>query len=155
MPFIGQPARKYTAYASIAAIGLLLSSCSESRISQCRKLINVANQVVTDVQTVAENASTSPSGNTGASTEVINRVADAANSARVNMEELSLNDTQLQDFQNRYATMYAEIYDSTSAMLDASEARDREAGRQAYTAFQAATSQEATLVSEINQYCAD
>jgi hypothetical protein len=155
MPFIGQPTRKYTVYASIAAMGLLVSSCSESRLSQCRKLINVANQVVTDVQAVAQNASTSASGSTNNSTEVITRVANAANSAKINMEELSLNDTQLQDFQNRYATMYAEIYDTTNAMLDASESRDREAGRQAYSAFQAATSQESTLVSEINQYCAE
>jgi hypothetical protein len=156
MQILGQPTRKYTLYASIAAIGLLVTSCSESRLSQCRKLIDVANQVVTDVQTVAQNASTSTADTTTAdSVEVINRVADAANSARVNMEGLSLNDTQLQDFQNRYANMYTEIYDSTREMLAASEARDREAGRQAYDAFQAATNQETTLVSEINEYCAE
>ena len=156
MPLLGQHTRKCTFYASvIAAIGLLITSCSESRLSQCRKLIDVANQVVTDVQTVAQNASTSPSDSTAESVEVINRVADAANSARVNMEGLTLDDPQLQTFQTRYAAMYTEIYQTTRDMLAASEARDREAGREAYAAFQAATSQETTLVSEINEYCAE
>jgi galactokinase/mevalonate kinase-like predicted kinase len=82
-------------------------------------------------------------------------VADAANNARINMEGLSLNDTQLQDFQSRYISMYTEIHNSTREMLAASEARNREAGREAYTAFQEATSQETNLVREINDYCAE
>lgn len=152
---LSQPIRKYTTYVAIAAIGLVMTGCSESRLSQCRQLIDVANQVVTDVQTVAQNASTSTTETTADSREVIGRVADAANNARINMEGLSLNDTQLQDFQSRYISMYTEIHNSTREMLAASEARDREAGREAYTAFQEATSQETNLVREINDYCAE
>ena len=41
----------------VVAVSLLATSCAESKISQCKKLIDVANQVVTNVQSVAQNAS--------------------------------------------------------------------------------------------------
>lgn len=159
-----QRLRQYTKSAfAIAALGLLVTSCSETKLSQCKKLIDVANQVVMDVQTVAQNASTTGSNAAanaanaadGAdSIAVINKVAEAADKARINMESLTLTDERLQDFQDRYASMYTEIGQTTREMLAAAEAKDREAGREAYDAFKAATSQEEVLVDEINEYCA-
>ena len=50
--------------------------------------------------------------------------------------------------------MYTEINQTTRDMLAAAEAKNREAGKDAYDAFRAATSREETLVKEINEYCA-
>lgn len=140
----------------VVAVGLLVTSCAESKISQCKKLIDVANQVVTNVQSVAQNAS-STTGAVATNTDsfaVINRVAEAADTAKRDMEALKLGDEKLKEFQSRYATMYTEIGRTTRDMLAAAEAKNREAGKNAYDAFRAATSQEGTLVDEINGYCA-
>ena len=81
-------------------------------------------------------------------------MAEAADTAKSDMEALKLSDDQLKGFQSRYATMYTEIGRTTRDMLAAAEAKNREAGKNAYDAFKAATSQEGTLVDEINAYCA-
>lgn len=156
---------------AIALMGLLAVSCSESKLSQCGEIINVANQVVTDVQTVAQNASattsttSSPASSTTAaspapassspdSVAVINKVAESAEKARINMEGLKLTDETLKGFQAQYAAMYTEINQTTRDMLAAAEAKDREAGKEAYEAFRAATSREEALVQGVNDYCA-
>lgn len=137
----------------IAGLSVLVASCTESKLAQCKQLIDVANQVVSDVQTVAQNASTG-TDNSNDSVAVINKVAEAAEKARVNMEALTLNDETLTGFQSRYADMYTEIRQTTRDMLAAAEAKDREAGREAYDNFKTATSREGPLVEEINSYCA-
>lgn len=157
MGFLYQPAHpRSLKVAVVVSVCLLVSSCAESKVSQCKKLIDVANQVVADVQTVAQNASTTtaapPAGTD--SVAVITRVAEAAEQAKSEMESLNLSDESLEGFQSRYATMYTEISRTTRDMLAAAEAKDREAGKNAYDAFKTATSQEGTLVDEINAYCA-
>lgn len=139
----------------VLAIGFLATSCAESKISQCKKLIDVANQVVSDVQTVAQNASsTTGTPANSDSSAVINRVASAADQAKSRMESLNLADPKLKEFQGRYATMYTEIGQTTRDMLKAADTNNREAGKNAYDAFKQATSQEGALVDEINAYCA-
>lgn len=174
MPPLSQCARRYPivrynirAFA-IVLVGLIAASCSDNRLSQCKELIDVANQVVTDVQTVAQNASTTSTTSTTSPTStasstnnsssdsvaVINKVAEAAEKARINMEALNLTDETLKNYQSQYAAMYTEINQTTRDMLTAAEAQNRDAGKEAYDAFRAATSREETLVQEINEYCA-
>ncbi|NJO39137.1 MAG: hypothetical protein HC769_08490 [Cyanobacteria bacterium CRU_2_1] len=153
MSFWNQPVCKYTIRASaVVTLGLLVASCSESKLSQCKQLIDVANQVVTNVQTVAQNASSTT--NPSDSLAVINKVAEAADQAKTDMESLQLSDENLKGFQTRYAAMYAEIGETTRDMLSAAQSKDTQAGKNAYNEFKAATSQEGSLVNEINAYCA-
>ncbi|GAB4383109.1 MAG: hypothetical protein Kow00121_44430 [Elainellaceae cyanobacterium] len=148
--------RLFTRLFIVTTLGILATSCSESKLSQCRQLIDVANQVVSDVQTVAQNASTTATGtNSADSVAVISQVAESADKAQIRMEELQLTDETLQGFQARYAEMYTEIRETTRDMLSAAEVQDREAGKAAYEAFKTATSQEEGLVEEINAYCAE
>lgn len=165
MPPLSQRVRRYIMpISAIVVAGIFAASCSENKLSQCKELIDVANQVVTDVQTVAQNASTTSSASTTSTTDsanngpdsvaVINKVAEAAEKARINMEALKLEDETLKNYQSQYAAMYTEINQTTRDMLAAAEAKNREAGKDAYDAFRAATSREETLVQEINEYCA-
>lgn len=165
MPPLSQRVRRYIMpISAIVVAGIFAASCSENKLSQCKELIDVANQVVTDVQTVAQNASTTSSASATSTTDsanngpdsvaVINKVAEAAEKARINMEALKLEDETLKNYQSQYAAMYTEINQTTRDMLAAAEAKNREAGKDAYDAFRAATSREETLVQEINEYCA-
>ena len=112
MPPLSQRVRRYIMpISAIVMAGIFAVSCSENKLSQCKELIDVANQVVTDVQTVAQNASTTSSAsatsatgstsNSPDSVAVINKVAEAAEKARINMEVLKLEDETLKNYQSQ------------------------------------------------------
>lgn len=155
MSHITQPIRQSTTrLVLLTMLGAVVTSCSESKLSQCRELIDVANETVADVQSVAQNTSTTQT-NTAESVDVIGKVAEAAEKARINMDTLDLTDETLQSYQQRYVMMYTTIRETTRDMLSAAEVNNREEGKKAYEAFKEATEQEEGLVDAINGYCAE
>jgi hypothetical protein len=127
-------------------VGGLIASCSETKVSQCSKLINIANQAVTGVKTVSENPNPD-------NIESMNKIADVANNAKSEMEALQLADGQLKDYQTRFVTMYTDTNKATRDLVSAAEAKDAQAARQAFDALKTATAQEGPLVNEVNSYC--
>lgn len=131
---------------SVLMIALLVASCSESKVSQCSKLINIANQAVRGVEQVSDSARPD-------SIEQMNEIADVANGAKAEMEALQLNDEQLRSYQTRFVTMYTDTNQATRDLVTAAEAKDAQAAKQAFNALQTATAQEEPLVTEVNGYC--
>jgi hypothetical protein len=132
-------------------IALVGASCSESKVSQCSKLIDIANRAVTGVKQVSDSGLTNTSQ--PSSIEQMNDIADVANNAKAEMEALQLNDEQLQSYQTRFITMYTDTNQATRDLVSAAEAKDAQAAQQAFNALQTATAQEAPLVTEVNTYC--
>jgi hypothetical protein len=131
----------------IATLSVLVMSCSQSKVSQCNQLIEIANTVVTEVQTVTQNAE-GPQD-----TEAMETIANTTAEARSDMESLNFGDEQLQTYQSRFISMYADTSQATREMVAAVGNQDAEAAQQAFDALQDATEQEAPLVEEVNQYC--
>ncbi|NJO78955.1 MAG: hypothetical protein HC827_10825 [Cyanobacteria bacterium RM1_2_2] len=132
----------------IASLG---ASCSESKVSQCSKLIDIANRAVTGVKQVSDSGVANTSQ--PSSIEQMNDIADVANNAKAEMEALQLNDEQLQGYQTRFITMYTDTNKATRDLVTAAEAKDAQAAQQAFNALQTATAQEEPLVTEVNTYC--
>lgn len=128
------------------ALGTLATSCGASKVAECNELIEVANNAVEEVQTVA--AAAQPEDVTA-----MLQIADTADQARSAMETLELSDEQLQGFQQRFITMYNETSTATRSLVSAVEAQDQAAAESAYNNLQAATGQETSLVNEVNAYC--
>lgn len=131
---------------SLAVLGLILTSCSESKVSQCNKLIEIANRAVSGVKAVSENP-------TPGSLESMKKIADVANTAKAQMEALQLSDDQLKTYQTRFITMYQDTNQATRNLVAASEKQDSPAATKAFDELQTATSQEGPLVNEVNSYC--
>lgn len=132
-------------------VAFLAASCSESKVSQCSKLIDIANRAVTSVKQVSDSSQAdNPQPD---SIEQMNEIADVANSAKAEMEALQLTDEQLQSYQARFITMYTDTNQATRDLVAAAEAKDAQAAQQAFNALQTATSQEEPLVTEVNGYC--
>lgn len=131
---------------AVIVMGLAVASCSDTKVSQCSKLIEIANQAVTGVKSVSEN----PTPDNIAS---MNKIADVANTAKASMQELQLSDPQLKDYQTRFVSMYTDTNQATRALVSAAEAKDAQAAQQAFEALKTATAQEGPLVNEINGYC--
>lgn len=129
-----------------AILSLLAASCGESKVSQCNKLIEVANKAVTDVQAIT--ASANPQD-----VNAMTQIAETADQARASMEALELSDEPLVGFQQRFVAMYSETSQATRDLVTAVNANNSQGAEQAYTALQTATDQETPLVTEVNTYC--
>lgn len=137
------------------ALGVMLNGCSlnlpvaelfDRKTAQCNRLIEVGNSAVTEVQAVMSNSDPSD-------VAALARIAQIADQTAETMRSLDLQDPQLQQLRDRYVKMYVDTSASTSALISANNQQNSAAAQQAYTALQAATSQEGTLVSEVNEYC--
>jgi hypothetical protein len=143
MPFFHKP----LAVVSVAvAVGVLTVSCGESKVSQCNKLIEVANKAVSDVQAITASANSQDVG-------AMAKIADTADQAKASMESLELSDEKLKDFQQRFVSMYTDTSKATRDLVAAVGADNSQGAEQAYTALQTATNQETPLVTEVNGYC--
>lgn len=127
-------------------IGLLTTSCSETRQSQCKKLITVANQAVQEVQTIIKE-NPNPDG-----TAYLN-MSKTVERAKTDMVAIALSDEQLRTFQQRFTGMYSAIGASARALATAVDKQDSQAAESAQKVFEAATEQEEPLVNEVNAYC--
>lgn len=139
-------AKRVYQVSSLLVLASLISSCSESKVSQCNKLIEIANRAVSGVREVSENPKPD-------SIESMNRIADVANAAKAEMEGLQLSDPQLKDYKTRFITMYTDTNQATRDLVAAADKKDATAAQQAFEALQTATSQEGPLVNEVNAYC--
>ncbi|WP_088894064.1 hypothetical protein [Leptolyngbya ohadii] len=146
---------------TIAALAFLVVGCSEGKVSQCNQLIGVANQAVTQVQSVTQSANPAPgapgtsNANNANNIEAMTRIATAADQARTEMEGLQFSDERLTQFQSRFVAMYTEIGNATRALVSSAQASNSQGAQQAFDQLKTATEKEAPLVTEVNQYCAN
>lgn len=129
-----------------AALGVFAIGCSQNKIAQCNQLIEVANEAVTEVQAITENASPDDPA-------AFLRIADTADQAKTNLQAIEVTDGQLQTYQERFVTLYTNTGDSTRNLVEAVNAQDNQAAQQAYDALQQAIAEEPNLVNEVNGYC--
>lgn len=147
MPRFEQPwAKQFPRIASLVALGLLMASCSENKVSQCNRLIEIANQAVSGVEAVSETRQPDD-------VESMNRIADIADTAKSQMESLQLSDPQLKEYQTRFVAMYTDTTQATRDLVASVGQKDTDAARTAFDALQTATAQEGPLVNEVNTYC--
>ncbi len=156
-------------YASLAlvtiSIGLLVTSCSESKVAQCNKVNSVA---------IKTKSFTAPKDSAG-----LTQFADSIETIRTEMQAVKVEDEKLKDFQTRFVELYTEVglaareiskvlatkdqatkdqatnIDETAKDQAAKDkaAKDKAARDKVTKDAQAAIEKEAPLLEEINQYC--
>lgn len=138
--------KRFNRISGLILLVVLITSCSESKVAQCNRLIEIANQAVSGVKAVSETPKPD-------SIESMNKIADIANTAKSQMEGLQLGDDQLKDFQTQFVTMYTETNQATRDLVTAADAKNADAAKKAFSALQTATAKEAPLVNSVNAYC--
>lgn len=129
-----------------AAIGMLSVSCTESKVSQCNKIIQVANQAVSEAKAVTKGGQISDP-------QAMLKAADSMEKASQEMEAIEVKDAKLQDYQAGFITMYRDTSKSTRDFVTAFQKKERSTAEAALTKLQQATAPEKQLVQEINTYC--
>lgn len=139
------PRRYFVLLPLTAALSLLTVSCSESKVSQCNKIIKIANKAVTEAKSITNGGQTSDP-------KAMLKAADAMEKASKDMEDIKVSDEKLQDYQNRFVIMYRDTSKATRDFVSA-YGKDRSAAEAALVNLQKATVPEKQLVDEINIYC--
>lgn len=140
------PTRYFVLLPLTAAIGLLTVSCSESKTSQCHKIINVANETVTQAKSVTN-------GGQANDPKAMLKAADVMEKASQEMKSLNIKDAKLRDYQSSFIKMYGGTSKATRDFVTAFEKKDRPGAEAALTSLQQATTPERQLVADINTYC--
>ncbi|MBE9125158.1 hypothetical protein IQ257_07640 [Coleofasciculus sp. LEGE 07092] len=139
--------RRYLILVTVtAAVSLLTVSCRESKVSQCNKIIQVANKAVSEAKTVTNGGQTS-------NPQAMLQAADAMEKASAEMQAIDVKDAKLQDYQIGFVNMYRDTSDATRNFVTAFEKKDRSGAEAALTDLQQATTPEKQLVDELNTYC--
>ncbi|HBB30317.1 MAG TPA: hypothetical protein DDZ80_24525 [Cyanobacteria bacterium UBA8803] len=140
------PKRYFLLLALAVAISGLTTSCTESKISQCNKIIQVANKAVSEAKTVTNGGQTSDP-------KTMIQAADAMDKASKEMEAIEVKDQKLQDYRAGFINMYRDTSKATRDFVGAFEKKDRPAAEAALTNLQQATTPEKQLVDDLNSYC--
>lgn len=140
------PTRYFVLLPLSAAISLLTVSCSESKISQCNKIIKVANEAVSKAKSVTN-------GGQANDPKAMLKAADAMEKASQEMKAIEVKDAKLKDYQTGFISMYRDTSKATRDFVGAFEKKNRPAAEAALTNLQQATTPEKQLVGDINKYC--
>jgi len=140
------PKQYFVLFSLTTAISLLTASCSESKISQCNKIIKIANDAVSQAKTVTN-------GGQASDPKAMLQAAEAMEKASKQMTDIPVNDPKLKDYQTGFVKMYGDTSKATRDFVKAFEKKDRPAAERALTALQQATIPEKQLVTDINTYC--
>jgi phosphate uptake regulator len=133
-------------YFLIAAVSVLAIGCTQSKVSQCNKIIQIANEAVSEAKSVTNSGQTSDP-------QAMLEAADAMEKASQDMEAIDVRDETLQDYQAGFINMYQNTSQATRDFVTAFEKKDRSAAEAALTNLQQATTPEQQLVEDINTYC--
>jgi hypothetical protein len=140
------PRRDFVLLSLTAALSILMVSCSESKVSQCNKIIKVANKAADEAKAITKGGKESDS-------KAMLKAADALDKASQEMESIKVSDAKLRDYQGRFFVMYRDTSKATRDFITAFEKKDRSAAEAAVIKLQKTTALETPLVQEINKYC--
>ncbi len=132
----------------IALFSLLLSGCSESKLTQCEQIFRIVSHVNNSSQNVSytndENSSQLKSWLEAAGT---------MNKAASNIKALHINDSELIKYQNQLVTIYRIYSQATYDAVEARESKSLETLELARMDAQKASQMQQSLVKDINDYC--
>ena len=126
--------------ATALSIGLLLYGCGENKISQCNKVVTVANKT---------KALTVPKDITG-----FVQLSESIDQIRKEVQEIAVQDSKLKELQTQLSGMYSDVSTALKAQAKASEAKDSNALTKAKQELNTSASKESELVDRINALCA-
>lgn len=132
----------------MTVLSALTVSCSESKVSQCNKIINVANKAVSETKSI-----TNAGPNQSIDLKATLRAADVMEKASQEMKTIRVSDETLRDYQSRFVQMYSGMSKATRTFITAYEKKDRASAENALSELKKVTAPEKQLVEGINNYC--
>ena len=120
-------------------IGLVLNCCGESKISQCNKVVTIANKT---------NALAVPKDLTG-----FDSFAENIDQIRTEVQAIAVQDSKLKELQTQLLGVYGDASQALKGQVKASEAKDANAMTKATQDLETASTKESEIVDQINALC--
>ncbi len=120
-------------------MGLLLYGCGESKVSQCNKIVTVANKA---------KALSIPKDISG-----FDALADNIDKIGTEVKAIAVQDSKLKESQTELLTMYGEVSLALKDQVKATQSKDNNAVTKAKQELETATAKESDLVDRINALC--
>jgi type VI protein secretion system component VasK len=131
---------------SLGAIALLFTGCGESKVSQCNKIIKIANEAAT-ISSEANKSSSSK--NSKSLVDLATKLEKIAN----DIQATEIKDEKLLGFKDRFTKLYQDASKGLKDTAAAIDKKDIKAANKAVATLQKSSSDEKTLVTDINTYC--
>ncbi|MEB3291850.1 MAG: hypothetical protein VKJ24_01690 [Synechococcales bacterium] len=134
---------------TVAAVALSLSVFAtgcETKVSQCNKLIKVANAATTELQSMGQNKNPDKLAQ-------MNQVASSLDKYAKEVQGIELKDEKLQGFQKRLSTLYGNTRDHSLTLIEAGKKKDAPGMQAALKKMMSGTQEEGAIVTELNSYC--
>ncbi|HEY9873362.1 MAG TPA: hypothetical protein V6D12_07985 [Candidatus Obscuribacterales bacterium] len=128
------------------AISFLTVSCGESKVSQCQKIINVANQASTEAKVLTK-------GGQPIDPDAMVKAADTMDKAAQAMEAIKLSDNKLKEYQTGFSKMYRDTSTAMRGLVEPLKNKDRQKVFATLKNLRQAIVPEPQLVSGLNTYC--
>jgi hypothetical protein len=125
--------------ATALAFGLLLYGCGENRISQCNKIVTVANKT---------KALVAPKDTSG-----FIPLADNIDQIRTELQAIAVQDSKLKELQGQLLGMYGDVSQALKSHAKATEAKDKSAVDKAKQELGTAAGKESDIVDRLNALC--
>ncbi len=132
--------KQYAVLSSITIItGLLLYGCGESKVSQCNKIVTVANKTKTLV---------APKDIAG-----FVPLAENIDQIRTEVQAISIQESKLKELQVQLLSMYGDVSQALKAQAKATESKDKPALDKAKQELETAAEKENDIVDRLNALC--
>lgn len=125
--------------ATVLSIGLVLYGCGESKISQCNKVVTIANKT-TALAIPKDLAGFVP-------------LATNIDQIRTEIQAIAVQDAKLKELQTQLLGVYGDTSQALKGQVKASEAKDPNAMNKAKQDLETASKKESEIVDQINMLC--
>jgi predicted nuclease with TOPRIM domain len=141
--------------AIVTLITLFATGCSESKLDQCNKMIQVLNNANDDIKALKtvdaqERDETKKRQN---AKQQLTKIADAVDKYAKQTQDLKFADPKLQELQKKLAGNYEQTRDNSRELLAGIEKNDPKAIQETVKKFMTGTAQEEKVMVEFKSYC--
>ena len=129
-------------------LGLLVSGCGESKLTQCEQIFKIATEVTQSSNNISytSNEELESMGNWLEAARIMDRAANQ-------IKELHINDSELIEYQHQLITVYRIYSQATYDAVQARENKSLEALEAARLDAQKAGQMQQSLIKDLNKYC--
>jgi uncharacterized membrane protein len=143
------PHRSIALLGAFAVVSTLLASCGEGKVTQCNKLIGLANQATDEIKGLQQGGGDSADEKK----KQLEKIANSLDSYTKKAEGLSIQDEQLKAFQKQLITLYQQTRDNSRDLLTAVNTKDAKATNAALSKLIQGGGTEQSLIRSVNTYC--
>jgi predicted nuclease with TOPRIM domain len=141
--------------AIVALLSLFATGCSESKLDQCNKMIQVLNNANDDIKALqkADSQEQDDAKKRQIAKQQLTQIAAAVDKYAKQTQDLRFADPKLQELQKQLVGNYERTRDNSRELLAGIEKNDPKAIQEAVKKFMTGTAQEEKVMAEFRAYC--